>query len=76
MKVSLLSSLLLPVAASARFIEANEANRILPAFDALLDEVPASSTEKFLVELSPGETRWITEDQKWELRRVCVTDFL
>jgi bacterial leucyl aminopeptidase len=77
MKASLLSSLLLPAAASARFIEATEVNRILPYVDALLEEVPASSTssaastEKFLVELSPGETRWITEDEKWELRRVC-----
>lgn len=71
MKASLLSSLLLPAAASARFIEANEVDRILPYIDALLDNVPASSTEKFLVELSPGETRYVTEDEKWELRRVC-----
>ena len=27
--------------------------------------------ERFLIELGPGETRWITEDEKWELRRVC-----
>ena len=26
--------------------------------------------EQFLVELSPGEARWITEDEKWELKRV------
>ncbi|KAI9753772.1 MAG: Leucine aminopeptidase 1 [Chaenotheca gracillima] len=25
--------------------------------------------EKFLVELAPGETQWITEDEKWALRR-------
>jgi bacterial leucyl aminopeptidase len=33
--------------------------------------------EQFLVELSPGETRWITEDEKWELKRVrpITTDF-
>lgn len=24
----------------------------------------------YLIETQPGETRWITEDQKWELRRV------
>jgi len=29
----------------------------------------ADSGEKYLVELSPGETRWVTEDEKWELRR-------
>lgn len=27
--------------------------------------------EQFLVELGPGETIWITEEQKWELKRVC-----
>jgi len=26
--------------------------------------------EEYLIELSPGETRWIKEDEKWELRRV------
>lgn len=26
----------------------------------------------YLVELSPGETRWIEEDEKWALRRVCA----
>ncbi|KAI2636000.1 Zn-dependent exopeptidase [Xylaria nigripes] len=46
-----------------------KANRILLYTDALVDEVLDSSTDKFLVELSPGETRWITEDEKWELRR-------
>lgn len=25
---------------------------------------------KFLIELSPGETRWVTEEDKWELKRV------
>lgn len=30
--------------------------------------------EKYLIELSPGETRWITEDDKWALRRVCALD--
>lgn len=75
MKASLISSLLLPAAASARFIEANEAtdaNRILPYVDALLGEGSAS-TERFLIELSPSETRYVTEDEKWELRRVSIT---
>ena len=26
----------------------------------------------YLVELAPGKTRWITENEKWELRRVCT----
>ena len=25
----------------------------------------------YLVELAPGETKWVTEDEKWALRRVC-----
>ncbi|KAI0013056.1 Zn-dependent exopeptidase [Xylariaceae sp. FL0662B] len=66
MKASLLT-LLLPAAASARFIEANEPdNRVLLYTDALLEE---AATEQYLIELSPGETRWVTEEQKWELRR-------
>ncbi|KAF2091546.1 leucine aminopeptidase 2 [Saccharata proteae CBS 121410] len=31
--------------------------------------------EQFLIELSPGETRWITEDEKWELRRQNINFF-
>lgn len=29
--------------------------------------------DEYLIELSPGETRWVTEEGKWELRRVCQT---
>ena len=25
---------------------------------------------QYLIELSPGETRWVTEEDKWELKRV------
>jgi leucyl aminopeptidase len=28
--------------------------------------------EECLIELSPGETRWVTEDEKWELRKVWI----
>lgn len=28
--------------------------------------------ERYLIELAPGETRWIKEDEKWALRRVCA----
>lgn len=31
----------------------------------------AASGDRFLIELGPGDTRWISEDDKWELRRVC-----
>lgn len=67
MKVSQASSvlaLLLPTI-SARFVEENEPNRV----NLYPDGVPAD-LETYLVELAPGETRWVTEDQKWELRRV------
>lgn len=26
--------------------------------------------DEYLIELSEGETRWVTEDEKWALRRV------
>ncbi|ORY65155.1 uncharacterized protein BCR38DRAFT_341031 [Pseudomassariella vexata] len=64
MKASLLA-LLLPAAATARFIEETEINRVIPYPDGLIEE----PVEQFLVELSPGEVKWITEEQKWELRR-------
>ena len=66
MKASLLA-LLLPAAASARFVEPGELNPIAIIPDELAEEV-----EKFLVELAPGETKWVTEDEKWERRRVCL----
>ena len=31
-----------------------------------------SQPEKYLIELSPGDTRWVTEDEKWALRRVSA----
>lgn len=30
----------------------------------------AAEAERYLIELGPGNTRWITEDEKWALRRV------
>jgi leucyl aminopeptidase len=62
MKASLLA-LLLPAAASARFIEENEVNKVI--------DFPygVEGQGQFLIELAPGETKWVTEEQKWELRR-------
>ncbi|KAI5866688.1 Zn-dependent exopeptidase [Durotheca rogersii] len=113
MKSSLVA-LLLPAAATARFIETTELNHILPPTDVLLAERPAAPSAerplskellqrlgettqldenvdledlllqyeadrrvraesgdeaKYLIELSPGETLLVTEDEKWELRR-------
>ncbi|EGS21743.1 aminopeptidase-like protein [Thermochaetoides thermophila DSM 1495] len=68
MKVSNASllALLLPTV-SARFIEPGETDRVMLYPDGI-PEAP-KSTQKFLIELAPGETRWVTEDEKWELRR-------
>ena len=35
-------------------------------------QVTIDEPDQYLIELSPGETRWVTEDEKWALRRVCV----
>lgn len=50
-------------AVAARFMDQNEVNNVI-----LYPE--GSEAEKYLIELSPGETRWVTEEEKWEFRRV------
>lgn len=49
--------------AHGRFVEQHETDQVI------LDPLSLEQ-ETFLVELSPGETRWVTEEEKWELRRV------
>lgn len=49
-------------AISARFVEPLEANNV----------VLNPHEKSFLVETAPGKTTWVTEDEKWELRRVSV----
>ncbi|KAG5925522.1 Leucine aminopeptidase 1 [Claviceps africana] len=44
--------------ASARFFQKGET-----------DDVVLNPYEEFLIETAPGETQWVTEDEKWELRR-------
>lgn len=34
------------------------------------DNVILDAAEQFLIETAPGKTQWVTEDDKWELRRV------
>lgn len=51
-------------AVSARFVEIKEA-----------DNVVLNPEETFLIELSPGETQWVTEEDKWELRRVSRVNY-
>ncbi|KAK4196595.1 hypothetical protein QBC40DRAFT_209089 [Triangularia verruculosa] len=65
MKASLLA-LLLP-AVSARFNTAGDQQR------PMLHEKAEAAT--YHIELSPGNTRWVTEDEKWELRRGGINFF-
>ncbi|KAI5463850.1 hypothetical protein BGZ63DRAFT_200919 [Mariannaea sp. PMI_226] len=46
-------------AISARFIETAEANNV----------IIHPTEETFLIETAPGKTQWVTEEEKWELRR-------
>lgn len=61
MKLSNLSVLALSAAAvNARFIDVHETSQVV---------LNPSEPELFLVELAPGKTQWVTEEEKWELRR-------
>ncbi|KAI7789145.1 peptidase family m28 [Diaporthe eres] len=64
LSTSSLVALLAP-AVTARFIERTEGNNVQLYPQGVYEE----SSEKFLVELAPGDTKWITEEEKWELRR-------
>ena len=63
MKLSTVSLFALSTAAvNARFIEEHETNQVI------LNGGVAE--EQFLIELAPGKTRWVSEEEKWELRSV------
>ncbi|GAO13221.1 uncharacterized protein UV8b_03636 [Ustilaginoidea virens] len=47
-------------AASARFLEQTETKT---------SNVVLNAYEQFLIETAPGKTQWVTEEEKWELRR-------
>jgi leucyl aminopeptidase len=56
---------LLAISASvihARFIETHETNQVVL-------NGAANDAELYLIELAPGETMMVTEEEKWELRR-------
>ncbi|KAL1606067.1 Leucine aminopeptidase 1 [Nothophoma quercina] len=38
-------------------------------------QVTIDEPDQYLIELSPGETRWVTEDEKWALRRQNINFF-
>jgi hypothetical protein len=40
----------------------------------ILQEPTLVEPDEYLIELSPGKTRWIKEVEKWELRKVSVTE--
>ena len=64
------SSLLLPLY-SAALVAA-----VCPPQVVISDaQAAAVEPEKFLIELAPGETHWITEDDKWALRRKGINFF-
>ena len=64
-------ALLLP-AVSARFVEESEQAERIGLFTDWAKPQVDNGAPKYHIELSPGETRWVTEDEKWELRRVSV----
>ena len=48
-------------AITARFVELHEADNVV---------LDPAHVETYLVETAPGETKWVTEEDKWEMRRV------
>ena len=56
---------------AALFASANAFSIPYEAVQSVLSQ--AADTEKFHVELGLGDTRWITEEEKWVLRRVCFS---
>jgi hypothetical protein len=64
MKLTNLSLLVLSASIiNARFVEQHEKDQVVIHGDAV-------DNERYLIELSPGKTQWVTEEEKWELRRV------
>lgn len=82
MKFAVTSALavLAPAVSAAAVLNAAELGKLDPqaALDYVRqhpDEYPQTvetSEERFLIETSPGETRWVSEAEKWELRRVRI----
>jgi hypothetical protein len=66
MKLTLLSLLALSACAvHARFIEKHETDQVV------LNEL-GEDVERYLIELEPGHTMLVTEEEKWELKRVLI----
>lgn len=66
MKLSTVYSILLSAAAAnARFVEQHESDQVVI-------NAAVAENERYLIELEPGTTRYVTEEEKWELRRVST----
>lgn len=64
MKLSNLSLLALSASAvNSRFVEKHETDQVV---------LNTNEVERFLIELAPGDIKWVTEEDKWELRRVRI----
>lgn len=57
---------------AATWVTAISALTVAPRDQAILGHSSASE-ERYLIELGPGDTRWIVEEEKWALRRVCLS---
>lgn len=60
---------LIPLALAASAVSAlSIGNKAAPNQNVLVED------EQYLIELTPGQTRWVTEEEKWRLRRVSLND--
>ena len=46
-----------------------------PQQEPLIDLPIHYEQERYLVELAPGKTRWVTEEEKWSLKLVRISAF-
>jgi len=64
MKLATLSLLAISATTiSGRFIEDHEQDQVV------LSSYAEAEADTYLIELAPGEQKWVTEEEKWELRR-------
>ena len=63
---SLVAASLLAATTAARSVYVPRPQKQKPvSFDAF-------EQDRFLIELEPGKTAWVSEEQKWELKRVSL----
>lgn len=58
---------LLAPAVAGRFVESTEGDKVQLYPMGYYE----TSSEQYLIETSAGVTQWVTEDEKWALKRVC-----